>query len=68
MSEFYLKYWKSEEILSSFYINFFSDVLGEVLLLNRLLYLLNETLKKYWKWKASKYCDLSVLRFITSIC
>ena len=47
--EFYPKYWKSEEILASFYFYFFSDFLIEVYLLNRFLYFLNslnKTLKK----------------------
>ena len=52
MREFYPKYWKSEEILASFYFIFFTDFLIEVYLLNRFFYLLNslnKTLKKYWE-------------------
>ena len=41
LGEFYVKYWKSEDILASFYIYCFSDSLVEVPLLNRFLYLLN---------------------------
>ena len=56
MGQFYLKYWKSENILACFYfvLFFFSDFFIEVYLLKRFLYLLsssNKTLKKYWKWK-----------------
>ena len=39
--EFYLKYWKNEEILASFSFYFFSTLLIEVYLLNRFLYVLN---------------------------
>ena len=41
MREFYPKYWKSKDFLTSFYFYFFSDFLIEVYLLNRFLYLLN---------------------------
>ena len=43
---------ENEDILASFYFDFFSDFLIEVYLLNRFLYLLNlsnKTLRKYWK-------------------
>ena len=46
--QFYPKYWKSEAIWASFYFKFFSDLLIEVYLLNRFLYLLkslNKTLQ-----------------------
>ena len=39
--KFPLKCWKYEEILANFYLNFFSDFLIEVYLLNRFLYLLS---------------------------
>ena len=49
MKEFYPKYWKSEDIVASFYFYFYSDFLIEVYLINKFLCLLNssnKTLKK----------------------
>ena len=54
MREFYPKYWKSNDVLAIFYFSFFSDILIEVYLVNRFLYLLNssnKTLKNTGKVK-----------------
>ena len=64
MREFYIKHWKNDKILASFYFYFFSDFLIEMYLLNRFLYILNslntklengkKVLEKSWKYVSPK--------------